>query len=193
MTDILKRLVDAACAVYRVGDRLPADDPLARALKEAALTTTASCVVFFYAPEEYNEQKAHSDIETLRSFFVVAKNQDWLDPRNFDVLLEEYMRLKEEIKEFSNQRISRENAAKKDLPQQQRNKRSEAAAISDRQKKILAYAKDHPGEEISLKQVRDIFPDVAYRTVQRDVQMLLGIGLIKKRGTTHNTTYHLEV
>lgn len=189
--DILKRLVHAACAVYRVGDRLPADDPLTRMLKEAALTTTASCVVFFCSPEGYNERKAHGDIDTLRTFFVVAKNQDWLDPRNFSVLLEEYLQLKEEIREFRGKQAERENESKRG-PLKEKNERNEAVVISNRQKKILAYAKDHLGEEISLKQVRDMFPDVAYRTVQRDIQMLLDIGLIGKKGTTHNTTYHLE-
>lgn len=212
--DILKRLVDAACAVYRVGERLPTDDPLVRMLKEAALTTTASCVVFFYSPEVYNKaaafldrrslgnesaglhssrsldnkQKALSDLHTLCSYFFVAKKQEWIDARNFDVLIKEYMQIKEEIEEFFRQQATGESSSKS-KPMKQR---SEEATLSSRQKKIFVYAKDHPDTEISLRELRDLFPDVAYRTVQRDVQWLLEIGLIVKKGTTHNTTYHLS-
>lgn len=185
MEESLKRLAEAACAVYRVADRLPADDPIVRFLKDAALTAAESCTVSFYAPEAYNENKAHGDIATLCGYFVVAREQNWIDARNFDILLSEYQTIKEELK-------SPIGTPGYPIAAQSNNKNNGPIPLSQRQKKILEYIKDRGAEEVSLKDLRKLFSDITPRTVQRDLQVLLDNELITKEGTTHNTTYRLN-
>ena len=108
----MKRVIEAALAVYRVTERIPASDPLWRMLREETLKTTQSIGVFFVSPSEENKTDAGGHIEMLCGYFFVAQQQNWVDAENFEVLAKEYRDIYSELAEPTQKYLIGENQKK---------------------------------------------------------------------------------
>ena len=108
----MKRVIEAALAVYRVTERIPASDPLWRMLREETLKTTQSIGVFFVSRREENKTDAGGHIEMLCGYFFVAQQQNWVDAENFEVLAKEYRDIYSELAEPTQKYLIGENQKK---------------------------------------------------------------------------------
>jgi len=102
-------------------------------------------------------------------FFEIAKEQNWVSPKEIFQIQQDYKNLFKEIR-FE--------------------PREDRPSINERQKKILEILKEK--RKIQVGQVKEFFPNVSKRTLRRDFQSLLKKGIIERIGEKNKTFYQLK-
>jgi len=160
------------------------------------------------------------DLEVLNCFFEVVKTLNWVSlPKLLDVR-EEYIKMEKEIRKIyvENQRQLKLNnirkeeegynldkeersvqKAEKNLPLVTKEETKEKEETEDddssktpfleRKNKILEILKEKGKAQV--QDFKDIFPNVSKRTLRRDFNYLISMGLVERRGEKNYTFYQL--
>lgn len=149
-----------------------------RAMALLALYLEGYEVKKFFALEEYYDLHPEEYYAALKS--VTAGEYDltlWLE-YFLEGLAVEFTRIKNLV-----QKLSLDLHLKSTIGGRQ-------IALSDRQIKLVEYLERYG--EVSMKNARDLLPDISDDTVLRDLRDLVGKKLLTKRGTTKGTKYYLK-
>lgn len=169
-------------AVYRVTNLFPGKEPLKYDIRAAANRILACGL----AGEEIREE-----LETLKTYFVIAKAQSWVAENNFMVLEQEYEKLSNakpvlaeeksatDAKNIKNQSVAAGNPKKENS--------NGYPSPQDRKKKIAETI--HKEEKIALRDLMQNFPGVHRRTLIRDLESLVRESVVKKEGNGKRTLY----
>jgi len=157
-----EKLVELTKRVYRLTQLFPKKEPLRYKIREIANEILANLL-------RETKNPTIKDWEILDSFFEIAKEQNWVSPREISQIQQDYKNL---IKESYFE-------PKEDRP-----------SINERQKKILEILKEKG--KIQVGQVKEFFPNVSKRTLRRDFQSLMKKGIIERIGEKNKTFYQLK-
>lgn len=163
-------LIKLTGAVYKVTAVFPENEPLKFKIREIADEILADLIL---------ESEISNKIEVLTAFFDLAESQNWVDSKNFLILQQKYNEIKKELLEFSE-------------PKQQKSVSlsSENQNLSERQKKILQILKNR--EKTQVGELQKTFSDVSKRTLRRDIDDLLGQGLVDRVGQWNEIYYKVR-
>lgn len=175
-------LLKITMAVYRVTNLFPGKEPLKYDIRGAANRILACGL----AGEEISQE-----LEMLKSYFAIAKEQNWVAEKNFGVLEQEYAKLCEQKSVLPDETPApaEENAKKPAATSEKPKKENGNGYLSpqDRQKKITEVI--HKEEKIALRDLIQNFPDVHRRTLIRDLESLVRESVVKKEGNGKKTLY----
>ncbi len=157
--------------------------------------------------EEIKEKEAavRSNLEILKGFFNIAKEQKWASLPAIEEIKREYNKIEEEL--------DRENAPEKenelekldfsmepkaspvsvkedseeqiDLPEVKKE-----VKLGPRKNKILELMKRR--DKVQVGELCQIFPETSKRTLRRDFRGLMEQGLIERTGESSDTFYRLK-
>lgn len=159
-------------ALYRVSERIPQEEPLRKKIREKANEILE--LVFSINPSIDLEKKAKikEEIRVLGVFFKVASEQNWVNPKNFKILLEEYKKIYNLINELDDKKLIQEKPTiSKKLKKPVQEGRSNNLLPSERQKRILELICRN--RRVSLEELRLKFSDISQRTLRRDLEKLI--------------------
>lgn len=174
-------------ALYKVSDFFPEKEPLKMLIRKKADEVLAG-LIFLEKSDSLREQVA-SDIEVIKAFFELAKEQNWVDKKNFEILEKAYNGVLEAIK------LKPIESKEKEIRFAQKEKKVERLENDlDVGKKrcsgIIEVLKQR--KEIQVQDLKDVFPDVSKRTLRRDFEYLLAKGIVERKGDNNNTFYKLR-
>jgi predicted HTH transcriptional regulator len=155
MSYLREKLVELTKRVYRLTLLFPKKEPLRYKIREIADEILANFL-------KETKNPTFKELEILDSFFEIAKEQNWVSPREIFQIQKEY----------------------KNLIQENR------PSINERQEKILEILKEKG--KVQVGQVKEFFPNVSKRTLRRDFQKLLKKGIIERIGEKNKTFYQLK-
>jgi Fic family protein len=192
MTYKKENLVDLTRRVYRLTLLFPKKEPLRYKIREIADEILEKLIFSLHGnPGKIHSQEIVKDLEIFDSFLEIAKEQNWVSPKEIFEIQNDYQKLKTEIEKeietkspsFTEVRPPLDSRQISDLGQNQ-------ILLNDRQKKILEILKEK--EKIQVWQIKEIFPQVSKRTLRRDFQSLYKKGIIERIGERTNTFYKLK-
>lgn len=174
-------------ALYKVSDFFPEKEPLKFLIREKADKVLAG-LIFLEKSDSLREQVV-CDIEVIKAFFELAKEQNWLGKKNFEILEKEYNRVLEAIKIQS---IENKEKEVRFVQKEKKIEKSENNLVVDRKRcsQIVEILKQ--GKQVQVKDLKDAFPDVSKRTIRRDFEYLLSKGIVERKGDNNNTVYKLR-
>ena len=176
-------------ALYRVSDFFPEKEPLKTLIRRKADDVLAG-LIFLEKDDSLREQVV-CDIEVVKAFFELAKEQNWLNKKNFEVLERYYNGVLDSI---ACERQAIKTKDKKAGVFQKAKETKKAEAVFDVGKKrcsaIVEILKKE--KEVQVKDLKDFFPNVSKRTIRRDFEYLLNKGIVERRGDNNNTYYKLR-
>lgn len=192
-------LLKLTLAVYRVTDKFPEKEPLKYSIREVA----GRIFTFAVTSNGCNRQNLECDLELLKSYFLIAKTQNWVSERNFLVLEREYDKIAEAfsvstIASGPQKSKKREKGIAEDLLELNSN-RSKPGRVKrnlqntillsppERKQKIANIIKER--ERIAFAELVASFPEISRRTLIRDLQNLLKEETIKKQGNGRGVIY----
>jgi hypothetical protein len=218
-----EEIIELTNKVYKLTLLFPKKEPLRYKAREVAdeilsnitgweVIHSSNPVKFFVVDKSKKEEiifEAEKNLEILKSYFNVAKWQNWAS--YFDILkIEEgYDKIKRDFKkEIKHLEEKEEDLNIKKLSQLQKtdrgfppvavsaingigagHKKAEEDILNARQKKILSFLKEKGSAQVW--QIKEIFPQVSKRTLRRDFEQLLKKDIIKRIGEKNNTFYRL--
>jgi Fic family protein len=157
-----EKLIELTKKVYCLTQLFPKKEPLRYKIREIADEILANLL-------RETKNPTIKDWEILNSFFEIAKEQNWVSPREIFQIQQDYKNLIGEI---------------------QFRPKEDRATINERQKKILEILKGKG--KIQVGQVKEFFPNVSKRTLRRDFQSLMKKGIIERIGEKNKTFYQLK-
>jgi predicted HTH transcriptional regulator len=150
-----EKLIELTKRIYRLTQLFPKKEPLRYKIREIADEILANFLKGIKNP-------TIKDWEILDSFFEIAKEQNWVSPKEISQIQKDYKELIEENR----------------------------PSVSERQKKILEILKEKG--KVQVGQVKEFFPNVSKRTLRRDFQSLVKKGIIERIGEKNKTFYQLK-
>lgn len=184
-------IIKLTLAVYQVTGKFPENEPLRSQIRQKANTFLADFICL--NPQKKEKLRINRQIETLLAYFSVAEGQNWLNNKNFKVLAKEYERVRQGIKEFTNNSLKNEEFFPETIQEEAAKRKSEAITQSAgivqksareslspsvRQKKIIEIAKNKG--EVLLSELRALFSEITPRTLRRDLKVLVEEGSIER-------------
>jgi len=175
-------LIQLTNNLYRLTLLFPKKEPLRYKMRELADEILANCLSSTPNPKLVKNSSwpiLLEDLEALDGFFEVAKGQNWVSPVQILEVQEEYSKIREGLKQFSEivtRKIHIEGVRKDPI-----------VRVSPRQEKIIEILKEKGRAQVW--EIKQIFPEVTKRTLRRDFEFLLKQGKIERIGERNNTFY----
>jgi hypothetical protein len=202
-------------ALYKVTSLFPKEEPLKFAIRKEGLdilfySLLAKGRSFSVASKEKDSffEKASGKIDLLKTYFGIAREQEWIVERNFDILENEYEVLR---KTFENTKpikkvvieesveIKKEEepvVVKEEIRQEkpkQENKEIEHINYEDLsgiQLKVLEILQNQGS--LKSNQISEHFPETNPRTIRRELKGLKEMKIIDSMGGGKTTVYRIN-
>ena len=176
-----ENLIDLTNKLYRQTLLFPKKEPLRYKIRGAADEVLAKFVA---------KKPFFNEIEVLKSYFAVAKYQNWVS--YFDIL-----EIEKEYDKIAQLKIKKNTTSS--LLIEEKNRKIPVSSnnvflnndLDPRKRKILKILKEK--QKIQVGQLRDILSDVSKRTLRRDFEKLLEQGLVRRVGQRNKTYYSLKI
>jgi hypothetical protein len=189
-----RRAFELCLAVYRVTSLFPKGEVLIGQMRQCS-----SKIVVFLAAGKIRDTILN--IEEIKIYLEIAKNQKWLAPINFDLLISAYSLLADSLGRPSTESEKRGEKKVMTPPPEQKlaliegKKEKEERYIfresEIRLEKIIAYF--NKNKEASVTQLLTILGKISERTVRNDLAVLIGRNVIKKTGNKRSVRYFLNL
>lgn len=162
-----ENLIELTNKLYKLTLLFPKKEPLRYKMREVADEILANLVS--------NPSKIKKNLEIIKSYFEVARWQNWVS--YFDILEieEEY----DKIESGFEPELAKVNGGQ-----------SSARILDSRKEKILGILKEK--EKIQVGELKEFLPDVSKRTLRRDFDQLLKLELVERIGERNDTFYKLK-
>lgn len=185
-------LTKLTLALYKVTELFPENEPLKFFLRQRANKIMSDSVLIFSKnpisltkkQEAKIRERVSGDIKIIQRYFEIAKDQGWVDKRNFSVLEREYDRLGKRIRE------GKEKGSLPMEPKSQPLKIEKESLPNERCKKILDFLREK--DRAQIWELKEIFTDISKRTLRRDFDYLMANGLVKRIGEGRQTFYRIN-
>ena len=166
-------IIKLTLALYQVTKEFPKDEPLKTRIRDVADDFLVQAICNNPRLDSQGKRTIINDIKSLKAYFRIAKAQNWVNPKNFDILEGKYMEIYEDIRYSQPVRneIIQERIARKDQSARLLKKDEEKQRPGLRREKILEFLKKN--KTVSLEELKSLLPSVSQRTLRRDVEYLL--------------------
>jgi len=212
-----ENIIKLTSALYKVTGLFPKEEPLRFAIRKEALD-----ILFFsnivkeksasFAPKEREQalEKVLSKIELVKTYFSIAKEQEWIAEKNFLILENEYNSLKDsfssevlKVKKPVVMEIKREKVlvdavatVKEDNVQKEEKKEVKKLRdinyeeLSPVQLKVLEMLQSQG--KLKSNQISDHFPEMNPRTIRRELKGLKDMKIVSSTGGGKTTLYEIN-
>ena len=188
-------LIELTNNLYRLTLLFPKKEPLRYKMRELADEILANSLRIAENSKTVKNcsRPILEELESLDSFFEVAKSQMWVKKEDLLNLQQEYIKLKEDLEKSTIQTVEVQDVEVQDVevrpPQIPQLIPGPGKEINQRQEKILAFLKENGRAQVW--QAKQILPEVSKRTLRRDFEFLLKQGKIERIGERNETFYQL--
>ncbi|MBI2450099.1 MAG: DeoR family transcriptional regulator [Candidatus Nealsonbacteria bacterium] len=171
-----EHLLKLTLAVYKVTALFPVGEDLASKIRELA----DRIMVESYENISRQDEMCSRKITEIFGLFDLAKQNNWVDSRNFEVLRREYNKLSQLCQTSDVGQHDSGKTVDNYLP-------TEALAKAGRQEKIIAYINGNG--RFRIGDVVGLFPEINRRTVLRDLDKLCQTGIMVRNGAGRGVYY----
>ncbi len=195
-----RELTDLTNKVYKITLLFPKKDPLRYKIREKASDLLAGFVslesLFSSNPgsflkSERNEREIlfslEKDLSIIRSYFEVAKWQNWANYFEILELQEDYDKIKGALKEEIGKLKYEDNKGEELKKIEVSEEEEELGERKEEIVKILGKV-----NRIQVGKVAELMPNISKRTLRRDFQKLVEQGIAERTGSRNNTFYRLK-
>jgi len=194
------RVFELCLAIYRVTKIFPPGEILARQLRAAAAK-----IIVLLAQERIRDTILKA--EEIKIYLLIAREQKWVKPINFDLLKTAYSLLidaiaqaeskakegtekKENATPLSTNLIAEEGKGDTEKADKKPKDRLIFAGMEKRQKLILAHFSEN--SEAKMSDLLEVVSGVSERTIRNDLMELMSKNLIKRIGSRKGARYTLK-
>ena len=194
MDEIFIKLTNSA---YKIIDFFPESDPLKNRAKEKVLSIMDNLTIINlldgWASFQIDAARNYiiQDIEILLHYFIVARNQGYLNPTNFFILSKEYHEILKEIKSSDTLKLEIQTIPPIKVLENKKVRKEvrHSSILTERQQKIITFLTEN--QKAQVVDLQHILKGVTKRTIRRDLNELLKRGNIVRVGKFNRIFYQL--
>jgi hypothetical protein len=215
-----ENIIKLTSALYKVTGLFPKGEPMAFAIRKEALDilffsniVKEKSASFTLKEREQALEKVLSKVELVKTYFVLAKEQEWVSEKNFLILENEYDILKDsfspeilkfkEVKkpipiEIKREKVLVEAIAPREESNTEKEEKKEVKKLRDInyeeltpiQLKVLEILQEEGN--IKSNQISSYFPEMNPRTIRRELKGLKDMKIVSTIGGGKATLYEIN-
>lgn len=192
--------INLTFAVHRVLELFPGEESIKSRIVESANRTLSDLMLISEKNPVTIQQKREiaprclREIELVQAYLREAQDENWLNPDNFLVLRKTYRKVERFLEDLD---LELQDGALKEkikpspkTEQKPAEEKKEAVQLSGRKLKIVEILKNK--EQAQVREFQKVFPDVTKRTLRRDLDKLLRMGFIERKGEWNTVFYRIR-
>jgi len=189
--------VKLTLGVYRVTDLLPSQGYEKGEIRSLTNSVLAHLILFSETNPVTQEQKKslvpkiQGEIGSLVGYFIRFKNSvpNGVEPKYFLILEKEYQKVAKWVEDSFLSSASSGGVAPEELPKSDLGMKKENS-LSERQRKIMGILQNK--EKTQVWELQKVLTEVTKRTLRRDLDDLLSLNLIERKGEWNAVFYRLK-
>lgn len=194
-----EKIIRLTNALYKVTGLFPKEEPLKFAIRKEALDILFFSNVAYgksasYANDKREEatKKVFTKIELIKTYFAIAKEQEWADAENFSILENQYNLFKESFSPKKEEKKIVVKEEEKPVIQKEIKKSNSInyEELSAVQLKVLEMLQSRG--QLKPNQICDFFPETNPRTIRRELKGLKDLKILLTTGGGKTITYEIN-
>ena len=184
-------------ALYRATSFFPKEEPLKFAIRKEGLDvlffiniSRGKSVTSYNQEKEEATKKVLSKIELIKTYFSIAKEQDWISSENYSILERNY----DSLKDFVSSRVVVKEVKKiveKAKPVEvKKTKDINYEELSSVQLKVLEILQNKG--QLKSVEISESFPNMNPRTIRRELKGLKDLKIVVSAGGGKTTIYEIN-
>jgi len=204
-------------ALYKVTSLFPKEEPLKFAIRKEGLDILFYSLLLkgrsFSVSQKEREsffEKASGKMDLLKTYFGIAREQEWINERNFDILENEYSELRKSFEIMKPKEIVVKKQIVAEKPVEIKKEEPMVVKEEVRQEKTEAKEIKHLNYEdltsiqlrmleilqnkgvLKSNQISEHFPETNPRTIRRELKGLKEMKIINSMGGGKTTVYRIN-
>jgi len=192
------RIIKLTNALYKVTSLFPEKETLSISIRKRGNLILSFLIIMenkdLLLGDELREisVKCRRSIQVLLSYFEIGKTQDWINPKNFEILEKQYNEILQEVESIK-------FVEKKIIPTEKKSEKKEELAIPKEetkftltqiQEKVITILQGNG--KMKPCDINQFFPDMNPRSIRRELQDLKVRGIIASNGSGKKTLYEMN-
>ncbi|MGI6341140.1 MAG: hypothetical protein ACOX0B_02955 [Minisyncoccales bacterium] len=190
-------IINLTKALYKVTSLFPEEETLINSIRKRGNLILSFLIIInnknlILGEEELKtfSIKCKRNIKILLSYFEIAESQNWIDPKNFEILKNQYGLI---LKELKNIKIVEKKAVKKSEKKIEETKKETNESqfiLSEVQEKVVTVLQGNG--KMRPCDLNQFFPDINPRSIRRELQDLKSRGIVVSNGSGRKTFYEMN-
>ena len=134
--------------------------------------------------------KCKRNIKILLSYFEIAESQNWIDPKNFEILKNQYGLILKELKNIKIVEKKAVDKSEKKIEETKKETNESKFVLSEVQEKVVTVLQGNG--KMRPCDLNQFFPDINPRSIRRELQDLKSRGIVVSNGSGRKTFYEMN-
>lgn len=134
--------------------------------------------------------KCKRNIKILLSYFEIAESQNWIDPKNFEILKSQYSLILKELKNIKIVEKKAVDKSEKKIEETKKETNESKFVLSEVQEKVITVLQGNG--KMRPCDLNQFFLGINPRSIRRELQDLKNRGIVVSNGSGRKTFYEMN-
>ena len=190
-------IINLTKALYKVTSLFPEEETLINSIRKRGNLILSFLIIInnknlILGGEELKtfSIKCKRNIKILLSYFEIAESQNWIDPKNFEILKNQYRLILKELKNIKIVEKKAVDKSEKKIEETKKETNESKFVLSEVQEKVVTVLQGNG--KMRPCDLNQFFPDINPRSIRRELQDLKSRGIVVSNGSGRKTFYEMN-
>lgn len=189
------RIIKLTNALYKVTNLFPEKETLSISIRKRGNLILSFFVILNNQELSLSKEELESfnikcrrNIEILLSYFEIAEGQNWINPKNFEILKGQYSEILKELESIKF--VEKKVEIKEEKEEEVKEAKEPKFTLTQIQEKVITILQG--SGKMKPSDINQFFPDLNPRSVRREIQELKKRGIVVSNGSGKKTLYEIN-
>ena len=190
-------IINLTKALYKVTSLFPEEETLINSIRKRGNLILSFLIIINNKNLILEEEelktfsiKCKRNIKILLSYFEIAESQNWIDPKNFEILKSQYGLILKELKNIKIVEKKAVDKSEKKIEETKKETNESKFVLSEVQEKVVTVLQGNG--KMRPCDLNQFFPDINPRSIRRELQDLKSRGIVVSNGSGRKTFYEMN-
>lgn len=190
-------IINLTKALYKVTSLFPEKETLINSIRKRGNLILSFLIIInnknlILGEEELKtfSIKCKRNIKILLSYFEIAESQNWIDPKNFEILKSQYGLILKELKNIKIVEKKAVDKSEKKIEETKKETNESKFVLSEVQEKVITVLQGNG--KMRPCDLNQFFLGINPRSIRRELQDLKNRGIVVSNGSGRKTFYEMN-
>jgi len=190
-------IINLTKALYKVTSLFPEEETLINSIRKRGNLILSFLIIInnknlILGGEELKtfSIKCKRNIKILLSYFEIAESQNWIDPKNFEILKNQYGLILKELKNIKIVEKKAVDKSEKKIVETKKETNESKFVLSEVQEKVITVLQGNG--KMRPCDLNQFFLGINPRSIRRELQDLKNRGIVVSNGSGRKTFYEMN-
>jgi len=190
-------IINLTKALYKVTSLFPEEETLINSIRKRGNLILSFLIIInnknlILGGEELKtfSIKCKRNIKILLSYFEIAESQNWIDPKNFEILKNQYGLILKELKNIKIVEKKAVDKSEKKIEETKKETNESKFVLSEVQEKVITVLQGNG--KMRPCDLNQFFLGINPRSIRRELQDLKNRGIVVSNGSGRKTFYEMN-